>query len=246
MPIDAEGLVVDALPSDAALICVTPSQFPTGVTLSPPPARALLDFAAAHDAVIVEDDYGGEFRFDGPPLDTLRMLDREERVVYVGTFSQSLLPALRIGFVVAPGRFRAALTEARAHSDWHGPAIEHATLAAFIGEGHLARHVRRMRGIYAERRTALLQALARDCGGLLDPVPPAAGLHLSARLADGVEAEAVIARAARSGVAVEDIAAFAAERTPPPGLVLGYGQIEATRIEEAVAILAEAIRATRA
>jgi GntR family transcriptional regulator/MocR family aminotransferase len=244
VPVDAEGLVVEALPPDAAMICVTPSQFPTGVTLSSRRRRALLDFAAAHDAVVVEDDYGGEFRFDGAPLDTLRMLDRDERVVYVGTFSQSLLPALRIGFVVAPGRFRPALTEARAHSDWHGPAIEHATLADFIGEGHLARHVRRMRGIYAERRATLLRALARDCRGLLDPIAPASGLHLAARLVDGVDAEAVVARAARSGAAVESLTAFAAERMSSSGLVLGYGQIEAERIDQAIAILADAIRAT--
>ena len=193
--------------------------------------------------MIVEDDYGGEFRFDGAPLDTLRMLDRDDRVVYVGTFSQSLLPALRIGFVVAPDRFRQTLTAARAHSDWHGPAIEHATLAAFIGEGHLARHVRRMRGIYAERRAVLLRALTRDCGDLLKPIPGASGLHLAALLSETVDAEAVVARAGRSGVAVESLVTFAVER-PPPGLVLGYGQIEAGRIDEAVAILAAAIRAT--
>lgn len=243
VPVDAEGLVVEGLPPDTAMVCVTPSQFPTGVTLSPRRRHALLAFAAEHDAVVVEDDYGGEFRFDGPPLDTLRMLDRDERVVYVGTFSQSLLPALRIGFVVAPGRFRAALTEARAHSDWHGPAIEHATLADFIGEGHLARHVRRMRGLYAERHAVLLRALARDCDGLLQPVSPASGLHLAARLADGVDAEAVVAGAARSGVAVESLAMFAVGQSSPPGLALGFGQIEAGRIDEATAILADSVRA---
>lgn len=245
VPVDDEGLVVDALPPDAAMICVTPSQFPTGATLSPRRRQALLAFAAARDAVVVEDDYGGEFRFGGPPLDTLRTLDRDERVVYVGTFSQSLLPALRIGFVVAPGRFRAALTEARAHSDWHGPAIEHATLAAFIAEGHLARHVRRMRGVYAERRATLLNALARDCGDLLAPVAPAAGLQLAARLAEGFDAEAVVRQAALSDVAVESLSVFTAQGAPS-GLALGYGQIEAGRIDEAVALLAEAIRAAGA
>jgi GntR family transcriptional regulator/MocR family aminotransferase len=242
VPVDHEGLVVERLPLDAAVICVTPSQFPLGAPLSPRRRQALLAFANAHDAVIVEDDYGGEFRFDGPPLDTLRMLDRDDRVVYVGTFSQSLLPALRIGFVVAPDRFRHALTAARAHSDWHGPAIEHATLAAFIGEGHLARHVRRMRGVYAERRTVLLQALVRHCGDLLEPIPGASGLHLAALLPEAVDAEAVVVRAGRSGVAVESLESFAVER-PPPGIVLGYGQVEAGRIDEAVVILAGAIRA---
>lgn len=152
VPVDREGLIVDCLPRDAAVICVTPShQVPLGAPLSPRRREALLAFATQHDAIIVEDDYGGEFRFDGSPLGALHSLDRHDRVVYVGTFSQSLLPALRIGFMVAPRRMREALASAREHSDWHGPAIEHATLAAFIAEGHLARHVRRMRKVYADR-----------------------------------------------------------------------------------------------
>jgi GntR family transcriptional regulator/MocR family aminotransferase len=241
--VDAEGLVVDELPGDAAVVCVTPSQqFPTGVAMSPRRRAALLAFAAEHGAIVVEDDYGGEFRFDDPPLDALRTLDREgDRVFYVGTFSQSLLPALRIGFIVAPGQGRDALAAARERSDWHGPAIEHATLAAFMAEGHLARHVRRMRKVYAERRAALLRALEVHCGDRLIPLPAAAGLHLAALPRTPMDAQIVAARAARLGVAVETLENFAIARPAPSGLVLGFGQIDVVRIDPAIARLAEAI-----
>lgn len=240
--VDAEGLVVDELPDDAAVVCVTPSQqFPTGVPMSPRRRAALLAFAAERGAIVVEDDYGGEFRFDEPPLDALRTLDRDGRVFYVGTFSQSLLPALRIGFIVAPGQDRDALTAARERSDWHGPAIEHATLAAFIAEGHLTRHVRRMRKVYSERRATLLRALEVHCGDRLTPLPAAAGLHIAALPRAPLDVEAAAARAARLGVAVETLSGFALRRPAPSGLVLGFGQIDVARIDRAIALLAEAI-----
>lgn len=242
MRVDAEGLVVDELPDDAAVVCVTPSQqFPTGVPMSPRRRAALLAFAAERGTIVVEDDYGGEFRFDHPPLDALRTLDRDGRVFYVGTFSQSLLPALRIGFIVAPGQDRDALTAARERSDWHGPAIEHATLAAFIAEGHLTRHVRRMRKVYAERRATLLRALEVHCGDRLAPLPAAAGLHIAALPRAPLDVEAAAARAARLGVAVETLSGFALRRPAPSGLVLGFGQIDVARIDRAIALLAEAI-----
>jgi GntR family transcriptional regulator/MocR family aminotransferase len=243
VPVDREGLVVGALPEGAALVCVTPSQqYPLGAALSPARREALLAYAARNEALIVEDDYGGEFRFEGPPQPTLRAQDRDGRVVYVGTFSQSLLPALRIGFVVAPERVRAALTAARERSDWHGPAIEHATLAAFIAEGHLARHVRKMRRIYAERRAALLAALATHAEDLLDPIPAPAGLHITALLRPPIDARGVVQRASALGVAVDGLGVYAAGAASPPGLVLGFGQVEAARIDEAVRRLAQAVR----
>lgn len=242
VPVDGEGLVVDALPDDAAVICVTPSQqFPTGAAMSPRRRAALLAFAAERGAAVVEDDYGGEFRFDDAPLDALRTLGRQARVFYVGTFSQSLLPALRIGFVVAPDQDRAALAAARERSDWHGPAIEHATLAAFIAEGHLARRVRRMRKVYAERRAAMLRAIEVHCGGRLRPLPAAAGLHVAALIETSAPAAAVVVDARRLGVAVESLASFAVERPAPPGLVLGFGQIDVTGVDPAIARLAEAL-----
>ena len=243
VPVDSEGLVVESLPKDAAVICVTPSQqFPMGAPMSPRRRQALLAFATERQAMIVEDDYGGEFWFGGRPLDSLRALDRHERVFYVGTFSKGLLPALRIGFVIAPDRALQALVAARQLSDWHGPAIEHATLAAFITEGHLARHIRRMRKTYAGRRIALLEALREHCSGLLEPLPTAAGLHVPVLLREPFDAQAVVARAARLGVAIESLSVFAVARPPPAGFALGYGQIEADRIDGGMRTLTEAIR----
>jgi len=240
VPTDAEGLVVDALADDTAVVCVTPAQqFPMGMAMSAARRAALVAFARRTGALIVEDDYGGEFRFDGaaqPPL----FAHAPEQTAYVGTFSQSLLPALRIGFAIPPPGLREALAEARARSDWHGPAIEHAALAAFIAEGHLARHVRRMRKVYAARRAGMLAALdaQRD---LLDIAPGAAGLHVTALLKRG-DAAGVAARALAVGVRVETLAPFAVARPAAQGFALGYGLIEADDIPAAITALAAAIR----
>lgn len=245
VPVDAEGLVVEALPDDAALVCVTPAHaFPMGVPLSPRRRAALLDFAARHDALILEDDYGGEFRPGGPPLEPLRAA-APDRVVYVGTFSQSLLPALRIGFVLAPPTARAALIAARELTDWHGPAIEHGALAAFIVEGHLARHLRRMRKVYAQRHAALLAALAMHASDLFDPLPAAGGLHITGLARRPMDTGAVVARAAASGLAVQDLAAFGALRRPPAGLVLGYGLIDAADLDAAIRELVRCVHTTK-
>jgi GntR family transcriptional regulator/MocR family aminotransferase len=143
--------------------------------------------------------------------------------------------------VVAHEADREALAAARQRSDWHGPAIEHATLAAFIAEGHLTRHVRRMRKVYAERRAALLRALAVHCGDRLTPLPAAAGLHVAALPRTPLDVEAVVVRAARLGVAVETLESFAVARPAPSGLVLGFGQIDVAGIDPAIARLAEAM-----
>ena len=137
---------------------------------------------------------------------------------------------------------RGALSAARELSDGHGPAIEHGTLAAFIAEGHLARHLRRMRKVYAERRRVLLEALAAHCGDVLQAMPGVAGLHVTALLQRPVDTREVVARAAQAGVAVQDLTGFAADHTPPDGFVLGYGLIEASGIEPAVRELGRAIR----
>src|SRR5262249_54566255 len=146
-------------------------QFPLGMAMSARRRAALLDFAQARGAVVIEDDYDGEFRHAGRPLDALQTLDRADSVFYVGTFSKSLFPALRLGFVVTPPWARAALIRAKQLTDWHGAVLAQDTLAAFIAEGHLARHVRKMRRVYGERRAALLEALTRHCGEALQPLP---------------------------------------------------------------------------
>ena len=238
VPTDVEGLCVDRLPPEVRVICVTPShQFPTGVAMSPQRRAALLAFARARNAVVIEDDYDSEFRFAGRPLDALQTLDRAESVCYVGTFSKSLFPALRLGFVVAPPWARAALVRARELADWHGPVLEQEALAAFIAEGHLARHIRKMRKIYGARRTSLLGALVRHGAGRLEAIPSNAGLHLSAWLRGATRADTVVERAAAAGITLPPLSRFALAPDAadvPNGLAFGYGLIDASRIDDAV------------
>lgn len=244
VPVDAEGIVVDALPHDARVICVTPShQFPLGVPMSSARRSALLAFARQHGAVVIEDDYDGEFRHDDRPLDALQTLDRDACVCYVGTFSKCLFPGLRMGYVVAPDWARDALAAARQCADWHGNLLAQDTLAAFMREGHLVRHIRKMRGQYRARRDALLDALARHCAALIRPVAPAAGLHLAAGLCAPVDGETLCAAALQAGIRVQTLAGFACEpRTALEGLAFGFGMIEAHRIDAAIARLAACVR----
>lgn len=242
VPVDAEGLCVERLPPEVRVICVTPShQFPTGVVMSPQRRAALLAFARARNAVVIEDDYDSEFRFAGRPLDALQTLDRAESVCYVGTFSKSLFPALRLGFVVAPPWARASLVRARELADWHGPVLGQEALAAFIAEGHLARHIRKMRKVYGARRTALLEALARHGAGRLDVIPSDAGLHLSAWLRTGTRDHTVVARAAAAGITLPPLSRFAPDpQAPgaPNGLAFGYGLVGESQIDGAIRRLA--------
>src|SRR6185437_5755169 len=169
------------IPSNISVICVCPShQFPLGVTMSARRRRALVEFARAHGAVIVEDDYDGEFRYDGAALEALRGNDAAEVVFYVGTFSKCMLPALRLGFVVAPGWALRTLIAAKNCVDWHCSTPLQMGVAAFIAGGHLARHVRRMRHIYKQRRHLLLTALTADLGRWLEPIPSFYGMHIAA------------------------------------------------------------------
>ncbi|SCX71104.1 PLP-dependent aminotransferase family protein [Variovorax sp. EL159] len=241
VPTDAEGLCVERLPPEVRVICVTPShQFPTGVAMSPQRRAALLAFARARNAVVIEDDYDSEFRFAGRPLDALQTLDRAESVFYVGTFSKSLFPALRLGFVVVPPWARAALVRARELADWHGPVLGQEALAAFIAEGHLARHIRKMRKLYGARRSALLAALVRHGAGRLVPIPSDAGLHLSAWLRSDTRADTVVERAAATGITLPPLSRFAVDpQAPgvPNGLAFGYGLIGESQIDGAISRL---------
>src|SRR5690606_9821330 len=167
-----EGLDVEAgcrLCPDARLVAATPShQFPTGVTMSLRRRIALLDWARRADAWILEDDYDSEFRFTGRPLEALQGLDRDRRVLYLGSFSKTLFPALRLGYVVAPPELVEPLLTARRAIDAHPPVLEQLALADFIREGHFARHLRRMRQHYQRRRDCLVGELRDRLGSLLE------------------------------------------------------------------------------
>jgi GntR family transcriptional regulator/MocR family aminotransferase len=245
VPVDREGLMVDRLPRNAALIYVTPShQFPSGVTMSPRRRRALLDFASARAAVVVEDDYDGEFRFLGGPLDALQTLDTADRVFYVGTFSKSMFPSLRIGYIVAPEWAHAALARARRTCDGCGSVIEQEALANFIGEGHLGQHVRRMRKIYDQRRLALLEALHRHCRGLLEPGPAASGLQLAVYARRRWNMDRLLEKAVESGIVITSLSRLAMEPAHlRPGFALGFGLIATDQVEPSITALSRLLRA---
>jgi GntR family transcriptional regulator / MocR family aminotransferase len=238
VPVDRDGLVVDRLPAQARVVCVTPShQFPLGCAMALQRRAALLEFAGRRNAVVVEDDYDGEFRFCGRPLDALQSLDRSDCVFYVGTFSKSLFPALRLGYVVASPWARNALITARKLCDWHGAQLAQDTLADFISEGHLARHVRKMRKVYAERREVLLNGLRGDLGQWLGPIDAEAGLHLTALARRPKKIDAMVELARQHGIGVYSLGAFYAGRPVKSGLVFGYGGLSVSEIEEAIAAL---------
>lgn len=240
VPLDAEGIRLDSIPSDARVVYVTPShQFPLGMPMSAERRRTLLAWARQHRAVIVEDDYDGEFRFGGRPLDALQTLDDQACVFYVGTFSKSMFPALRLGYLVAPGWARDALLAARQVGDWHGNWQQQETLAAFIGEGHLARHVRRARRVYGQRRAALVAALARHLPQVR-VIHSEAGLHLACATATSRQAAALEAQAQRAGLHVSALSHYALGRPYAHGLALGYGRIAAANIDDALKLWARA------
>ncbi|MBX3028534.1 MAG: PLP-dependent aminotransferase family protein [Chloroflexi bacterium] len=234
---DDEGLLVEGIPDGARLVLVTPShQYPLGMAMSLRRRLALLAWAEEHGAAIVEDDYDSEFRLGGRPLEPLQMLDDAGRVIYVGTFSKTMLPTLRLGFVVVPGSIRRAVMAARFVADWHSPLPTQRALANFIRDGGFARHVRRMRGLYRERHDRITTILARRFADELRVIPAATGVHLAAlatRRSAG-RIDEVIAHAASLGVGVQATAGFAVDHEPRPGILFGYGGIETDRIEEAM------------
>ncbi|MEC3973976.1 MocR-like pyridoxine biosynthesis transcription factor PdxR [Amycolatopsis sp. H20-H5] len=236
VPMDGEGIVVAEIPAGCRLVYVTPSHhYPLGTSMSLERRLELLDWAARHDAVILEDDYDTEFRYTGRPLEPLHSLDSRGRVVYVGSFSKVLSPALRLGFMVAPPSLVPSLVKAKYLSTWHSPNLEQAALAEFIDEGGFARHIRKMRKTYRERHELVREVLLRDFGGVLEPIPSDAGLHLSAY---ATRDPRDVVRAARdAGILLYPLSWFSVRTPRPAGLVFGYGALPTARIEPGLARL---------
>jgi len=236
--VDAEGIDVGRLPPETRVVCVAPShQFPLGVTMSTRRRTLLLEFAQSRGAVIIEDDYDGEFRLSGRPLDALQTLDRAELVFYVGTFSKSLFPGIRIGYVVAPQWARQALTAAKQYADWYCSALDQGTLGAFIEEGHLARHVRKMRQVYSARHDVLLDGLRKDFSRWLEPVPSVVGMHLAAFAKAPLDADGLVQRAREVDVGIYPLHKYHFARPVCQGLVFGYGAIAERDILEGLSRL---------
>jgi GntR family transcriptional regulator / MocR family aminotransferase len=247
VPVDADGLSVAAGRVGgpvARLIYVTPShQFPLGVTMSLSRRLELLGAAAEMGAWIIEDDYDSEFRYVSRPLTALQGLDTDGRVVYVGTFSKVMFPALRIGFAIAPHTLVPALAAARQFAGTQQAVLEQMVLADFIDGGHFERHVRRMRGVYAERQQDLIDALRSEADGLIEASPAGSGMHLVGWLPPGVDDADVARHAAARGVDAIPLSAFAIGRgAGRPGVLLGYAHVGRAAIFGAAAHLASAVR----
>jgi GntR family transcriptional regulator / MocR family aminotransferase len=237
-PVDAEGMVVEGLAADAVI--VTPAhQFPTGAVLSGERRRALLAWAARRDRLVIEDDYDAEFRYDREPVRALQGLD-PERVAYLGTVSKSLVPALRLGWLVAPRDLAAPAARTKRLLDSCSPMLDQLALANLIQSGAYDRHVRHARGIYRSRRDRLRRALAEQLPQLtVEGV--AAGMHVLLRLPPGLDDGRVAREATREGLRAEALSEHALTHDGGPGLVLGYGRVHEDALGPAIAALARAI-----
>ena len=238
VPVDGEGLLVGrgaSLGPDVRLVYITPShQYPLGVTMSLQRRLQLLEWAAGRPAWIIEDDYDSEYRYDGRPLSSLQGIDRDGRVLYMGTFSKVLFPGLRLGYLVVPPALVDAFTAAKAFSDRHNPVLEQAVLARFLVEGHFERHLRRMRLLYEERQAALVAAVRDLLPGRLEIRPADTGLHLVGWLPAGSDDSATAAGLRRHGISVNALSGYTVECRTGPGLVMGYAPYRPQEIRRAV------------
>lgn len=235
IPVDEYGLQVKAgieQAPQAKLVYVTPShQYPLGVTMSIGRRLQLLEWAKSADAFILEDDYDSEFRYSGRPLATLQGLDDSGRVIYVGSFSKVLFPALRTGYLILPPALVEPFRNVRRMVDFHSPMLEQAVLADFLTEGHFNRHLRRMRTLYAERREVFL---AETQGLPLDIYSPEAGIHCVGWLPEGLEERTIVRKAPEFDLALTPISAFTLRPHSRHGLLLGYGSFTVQEIKNGV------------
>ena len=243
VPVDDRGVDVDALEaSGAGAVVLTPAhQSPTGALLAPERRQALLAWAAEYDATIIEDDYDAEFRYDREPVGTLQGL-APERVATLGSVSKSLAPGLRLGWVVCPPRLVEAIVDEKRIEDRSSPVLDQLALAALIESGRYDRHLRRMRGVYAGRREALMGALGKHAPDL-ELRGLAAGFHVLVLLPDGVTEDEVVTAARKRSVGVYGLRdnTFGEPRWPP-ALVMGFGNLGEGAIETGIEALAGALR----
>jgi GntR family transcriptional regulator/MocR family aminotransferase len=247
--VDAEGIDVAAgaprAPA-ARLVYTTPShQFPLGATMSLARRLALIDWAAQAGAWVIEDDYDSEYRYAGRPLPAMQGLDAGGRVIYVGTFSKTMFPALRAGWVVVPPALAEPFAVAMRNTGHAVPAVVQAALADFIDGGHFGAHVRRMRGLYAKRQAALVSAARRRLGGRLVVEPEDAGMQIAARLPAGGDDAGLSAALAEAGIVAPALSTYALRRPRVRGLFLGYAGVPEREIAAAIETLGEVLARRR-
>jgi GntR family transcriptional regulator / MocR family aminotransferase len=240
VPVDERGLDVAALAAtDASAVIVTPAhQSPTGVVLAPERRQALVEWADARDATIIEDDYDSEFRYDREPVGALQGL-APDRVALIGTVSKSLSPSLRLGWIVCPPALVESVAAEKERDDRGCPALEQLTLATLIESGRFDKHLRRMRTTYGKRRLAVVQSVAEHAPGVkLHGL--AAGIHLVARLPDAVDELEVVERARQRSVGLYPMSRYRADgQARPPQLVLGFGALSETAIRRGIALVGD-------
>jgi GntR family transcriptional regulator / MocR family aminotransferase len=242
VPVDDSGLCIERLGRlKVGAVYVTPAhQYPTGAVLSAARRTALLSWAEKRDAFVLEDDYDGEYRYDREPIGALQGLG-PERVVYIGSASKTLAPALRLGWVLSPQSLIHDLSRAKLDADRGSPGIDQLALAEFIERGHLDRHLRRTRLIYSRRRARLAAALRTHLAGF--PIRGiAAGLHLTLDLPRGADEEAIVREGARRGIFVHGLSSYRSHpRVGKPALLLGYCRLSEKDINKAARVLAEIV-----
>jgi GntR family transcriptional regulator / MocR family aminotransferase len=246
VPADEQGLIVDLLPPKARIVYVTPShQFPLGMTMSMLRRSALLRWAQNNNAAIIEDDYDTEFRYVDRPIEPLQALDQNGRVVYLGSFSKTLSPAVRLGFAVVPQPLAGPVAALRQLIDWHPPTAMQAALAGFIEDGLLDKHLRRARRVYAERHHILASALSESLASYLIARIPGAGLHIAASLRDGLGEDAVIQAAASRGILLMGFRNCYCASPRQQGLVLGFSAVSTSDLPLALDTLASVLAGQR-
>lgn len=235
VPVDADGLNPANLPERARLALVTPShQFPTGAILPLARRLALLDWARRADALVVEDDYDGEFRYEEQPLQSLQGLDTDGRVIYIGTFSRTIFPALRIGYLIVPKSLTAVFTSAKWLCDRHTATLEQETLAEFISSGMYERHLRRVRRSNAARRKVMLDAIDRYLGDRVQVTGYGAGAHVVLWSNRRIAESTVLDAAASRGVGIYGISPYFLTQPAKSGFMLGYSRMKEADIREGI------------
>jgi len=233
--VDDEGMLADAIPPGTRLIYATPAhQFPLGMPMSAARRAALLARALEIGAIIIEDDYDSEFRYEGRPTDSLQSMDKHGVVVFIGTFSKVMAPELRLGYAVLPEALLNAVLTAKRLNDWHTASAPQYALAKFIADGSLARHIRRCSAIYASRRERLRALFGRELAPWFELVPASAGFHLAALCRRPVDLDLLVRLARRAEVGLYSLSNFYAGPTTRAGLFLGYGAIETLDIDVAL------------
>lgn len=242
--VDAQGMIVEHLYRDTAkAACLTPShQYPTGATLSLDRRLTAIEWARQQGAWLIEDDYDSEFHYHGKPTACVQGLDEYERTLYIGTFTKSLFPGLRIGYMVLPSALVEPMTIARTLMDGHNAPLAQLTLARFIESGHFTAHIRNMRSLYAARRDYLVQLLRTYLAGIIEPLVPDGGMQMPCLLLQDILEQEVIDRASRAGIALFGLSALHAHETGKRGFVMGFAAYTPLELEAAVKRLAEVLR----